>query len=168
MLEAAEKTYLGNTYQREVTPFAAALSTLEALHDGTVLARIRQVGEQLIDGLNEVFAQQQVKAWAFAWPTMFDVVFADMKLGDAFFQEMWSRGFLMQYGGRFMPSAALSDADVQAAIDAAEQALSTALTRTESRGGAADRIAAAVRFAGDHFLASPDSIQRWLSAPSRS
>ncbi|WOH52931.1 aminotransferase class III-fold pyridoxal phosphate-dependent enzyme [Bradyrhizobium sp. sBnM-33] len=111
VLNATEKTYLGNTYQREVTPFAAALSTLDALRDGTALARMRQVGEQLINGLNEVFVGQQVEAWAFAWPTMFDVMFADAELGHAFFQEMWSRGFLMQYGGRFMPSAALSDAD---------------------------------------------------------
>ncbi|MGY4447636.1 glutamate-1-semialdehyde aminotransferase [Bradyrhizobium sp. i1.3.1] len=166
VLNATEKTYLGNTYQREVTPFAAALSTLDALRDGTALARMRQVGEQLIRGLNEVFVGQQVEAWAFAWPTMFDVMFADAELGHAFFQEMWSRGFLMQYGGRFMPSAALSDADVRAAIEAAGQALPAALARVDSTGGDPDPVAAAVRFASDHFLATPDSVRRWFTAPS--
>ncbi|TWA92077.1 aminotransferase class III-fold pyridoxal phosphate-dependent enzyme [Bradyrhizobium stylosanthis] len=167
VLNAAEKTYLGNTYQREITPFAAALSTMDALRDGTALARMRCVGEQLISGLNEVFASQEVQARAFAWPTMFDVVFATPDLGHAFFQEMWSRGFLMQYGGRFMPSAALSDADVRAAIEAVGHALLAAKRRTESTGGDPDPIAAAVRFAGDHFVATPDTVRRWFNASSR-
>lgn len=166
VLNAAEKTYLGNTYQREITPFAAALSTLDALRNGAALARMRQVGMQIINGLNGVFASQQVRARAFAWPTMFDVVFANADLGFAFFQEMWSRGFLMQYGGRFMPSAALSDADVQAAIEAAGQALPAALVRLESTGRDTDLMAAAVRFAGDHFLATADSVRRWFTEPS--
>ncbi|MGY4501600.1 glutamate-1-semialdehyde 2,1-aminomutase [Bradyrhizobium sp. GM24.11] len=166
VLNAAEKTYLGNTYQREITPFAAALSTLDALRNGAALARMRQVGMQIINGLNGVFASQQVRARAFAWPTMFDVVFANADLGFAFFQEMWSRGFVMQYGGRFMPSAALSDADVQAAIEAAGQALPAALVRLESTGRDTDLMAAAVRFAGDHFLATADSVRRWFTEPS--
>lgn len=130
------------------------------------LARMRQVGMQIINGLNGVFASQQVRARAFAWSTMFDVVFANADLGFAFFQEMWSRGFLMQYGGRFMPSAALSDADVQAAIEAAGQALPAALVRLESTGRDTDLMAAAVRFAGDHFLATADSVRRWFTEPS--
>ncbi|MGL3104754.1 aminotransferase class III-fold pyridoxal phosphate-dependent enzyme [Bradyrhizobium sp. BR 1432] len=166
VLNAAEKTYLGNTYQREITPFAAALSTLDALRDGASLARMRQVGEQLINGLNQIFASQGVQARAFAWPTMFDVVFANPDLGHAFFQEMWSRGFLMQYGGRFMPSAALSDADVRAAIEAAGHALLAVERRAETIGYDPDPIAAAVRFASDHFLATPDSVRRWFTAPS--
>ncbi|WP_051334906.1 aminotransferase class III-fold pyridoxal phosphate-dependent enzyme [Bradyrhizobium sp. Ai1a-2] len=168
VLNAAEKTYLGNTYQREVTPFAAALSTLDALRGGDALARMSQIGEQLMSGLNKVFAGQQVEAWAFAWPTMFDVVFADAELGHAFFQEMWSRGFLMQYGGRFMPSAALADADVRSAIEAAGQALPAALARVESASGDPDPIAAAVRFAGDHFVATSDSVRRWITGRSQS
>ncbi|WP_051389670.1 aminotransferase class III-fold pyridoxal phosphate-dependent enzyme [Bradyrhizobium sp. Ec3.3] len=166
VIGAAEKTYMGNTYQREITPFAAALSTLDALSDGTALARMHQVGEDLINGLNEVFARHQVQASAFAWPTMFDVVFANAELGHTFFQEMWSRGFLMQYGGRFMPSAALSDADVQGAIDAAGQALTAALARVDATGDNPDPIAAAVRFAGDHFIATPDTVRRWVTAAS--
>ncbi|MGY3371778.1 glutamate-1-semialdehyde aminotransferase [Bradyrhizobium sp. GM2.4] len=166
VLNAAEKTYLGNTYQREITPFAAALSTLDALRNGAALARMRQVGMQIINGLNGVFASEQVRARAVAWPTMFDVVFANADLGFALFQEMWSRGFLMQYGGRFMPSAALSDADVQAAIEAAGQALPAALVRLESTGRDTDLMAAAVRFAGDHFLATADLVRRWFTEPS--
>ncbi|QIG94495.1 MULTISPECIES: aminotransferase class III-fold pyridoxal phosphate-dependent enzyme [Bradyrhizobium] len=166
VLSSGEKTYMGNTYQREVTPFAAALSTLDALRDGTALARMREVGEQLIKGLNAVFASRQVAAWSFAWPTMFDVVFADAELGQAFFQQMWARGFLMQYGGRFMPSAAVSNADVQAAIEAAAEALPAAQSRVDSSNGERDRLAAAIRFAGDHFVASPEAVRRWFTAPA--
>ncbi|WOH63654.1 aminotransferase class III-fold pyridoxal phosphate-dependent enzyme [Bradyrhizobium sp. BWA-3-5] len=166
VLNAAEKTYFGNTYQREVTLFAAAPSTLDALRGVAALAQMRQLGEQLINGPNDVFADEKLEAWAFAWPTMFDVVFADAELGHAFFQEMWSRGFLMQYGGRFMPSAALSDTDVRAAIEGAGQALPAVLARVESTGGDPDPIAAAMRFAGDHFVATPASVRRWFTAPS--
>lgn len=65
-----------------------------------------------------------------------------------------------------MPSAALSDADVQAAIEAAGQALPAALVRLESTGRDTDLMAAAVRFAGDHFLATADSVRRWFTEPS--
>ncbi|MGV7213452.1 aminotransferase class III-fold pyridoxal phosphate-dependent enzyme [Bradyrhizobium sp. UFLA05-112] len=167
VLDAAEKTYMGNTCQGEISPFAAALSTLEALANGSALARMRQVGEQLMSGLNEIFVRQKVQARAFAWPTMFDVVFANADLGHAFFQEMSSRGFLMQYGRRFMPCAALSDADVRATIEAAAHALPAALTRVEATSDDPDPTGAAVRFAGDHFIATADSIRHWLSAPSR-
>ncbi|WP_439375815.1 hypothetical protein [Bradyrhizobium sp. DASA03120] len=97
---------------------------------------------------------------------MFDVVFAKADLGRAFFEEMWSRGFLMQYGGRFMPSAALSDADVRAAIEAAGHALLAAKRRAESTGDDPDPMAAVVRFAADHFVATPDTVRRWFTAPS--
>ncbi|WP_271621456.1 aminotransferase class III-fold pyridoxal phosphate-dependent enzyme [Bradyrhizobium sp. CCBAU 51745] len=167
VLSAGEKTYMGNTYQREVTPFAAALSTLEALRDGTALARMREVGEQLIRGLNAVFANRQVAAWAFAWPTMFDVVFANAELGQMFFQQMWARGFLMQYGGRFMPSAAVSNADVKAAVEAAAEALPAAQSQLDSCDDEHDPLAAAIRFAGEHFVASPEAVRRWFIAPAQ-
>ncbi|MCX4878165.1 aminotransferase class III-fold pyridoxal phosphate-dependent enzyme [Streptomyces sp. NBC_00847] len=171
VMDAVEDTYLGNTYQREVTPFAAALATLDALTDGTALARMREVGAQLIHGLNSVFAHHSTAAWAFAHPTMFDVVFADAELGQAFFQQMWSRGFLMQYGGRFMPSAATADADVDAAVTAADAALAAALAETGTGDTQADRdgelLAAATEFARERFVATPGTVETWFRRAGR-
>ncbi|KUO03373.1 hypothetical protein AQJ67_16790 [Streptomyces caeruleatus] len=171
VMNASEHTYLGNTYQREVTPFAAALATLDALADGTALARTRAVGDRLIRGLNEVFARHCTAAWAFAHPTMFDVLFEDSALGHAFCRQMWSRGFLMQYGGRFMPSAATSDEDVDAAVAAADAALTAALEETDARyDELADRgrrdgdiLAAAGRFAEERFVATRNAVEKWFS-----
>lgn len=166
VMNASERTYLGNTYQREVTPFAAALATLDALADGTALARMHAVGERLIHGLNDVFARHSTAAWAFAHPTMFDVLFADSTLGQAFFQQMWGRGFLMQYGGRFMPSAATTDEDVEAAVATADAALTAAREETDPQGalGAQDGdvLAAASRFAEERFVATPATVEKWF------
>jgi len=163
VMNACERTYLGNTYQREVTPFAAALATLDALADGTALTRMREVGVRLIRGLGDVFARHSTAAWAFAHPTMFDVLFADSELGHAFFQQMWGRGFLMQYGGRFMPSAATTDEDVDAAVATADTALTAALEETgvrERRDGAV--LPAATRFAEERFVATPGAVEKWF------
>ncbi|WP_428964628.1 aminotransferase class III-fold pyridoxal phosphate-dependent enzyme [Micromonospora fluostatini] len=170
VMKADEATYLGNTYQREVTPFAAALATLDAYADGTVPERIRTVGTRLMAGLNEVFAAHGVPAVARSWPTMFDVVFADPDLGTRFFQEMWRRGFLMQYGGRFMPSAATSDEDVRAVTDAAHAALRATLADAGPAPAgdhhADDRLrAAAVEFAGQNFAATPQAVRTWFGRP---
>ncbi|MFB6846645.1 aminotransferase class III-fold pyridoxal phosphate-dependent enzyme [Streptomyces sp. NPDC056373] len=171
VMNAVEDTYLGNTYQREVTPFAAALATLEALADGTALARMHEVGAQLIHGLNSAFAHHSTAAWAFAHPTMFDVVFADARLGQAFCRQMWSRGFLMQYGGRLMPSAATADADLDAAVKAADDALAAALAETGTGDMQAGRdgelLAAATEFARERFLATPDTVKTWFRRVER-
>lgn len=210
VMKADEATYLGNTYQREVTPFAAALATLDAWDGGRALDRIYSVGQRLMSGLNEVFTATGVDAVALCHPSMFDVVFADDGQGTAFFQEMWRRGFLMQYGGRFMPSAAMKDEDVDAMMDAAYRAVSQLglgqgtdgavrearpaerdvasadrVARSADRAAdqGADRVAkgadraadhdadraagdrmvaAAVRFAGQHFAATQRIVERWF------
>ncbi|MFJ9895950.1 aminotransferase class III-fold pyridoxal phosphate-dependent enzyme [Streptomyces sp. NPDC091280] len=169
VMAAVEDTYLGNTYQREVTPFAAALATLDALSDGTALARAHTVGARLIEGLNDVFARHSTPAWAFAHPTMFDVVFADQALGHAFFQQMWGHGFLMQYGGRFMPSAATRDEDVEAAVATADAALTAARKEQQDTGASTtadgDPLTAAIRFAEERFVTTPATVRRWFTDP---
>ncbi|MFE9423833.1 aminotransferase class III-fold pyridoxal phosphate-dependent enzyme [Kitasatospora sp. NPDC006697] len=165
VVRADELTYLGNTYQREVTPFAAALATLDAYADGAAMARMRGVGTLLIEGLNEVFERSGVDAWARSWPTMFDVLFGDRELGHLFFQEMWDRGFLMQYGGRFMPSSATSNADIGAALAAAPEALATAQEKRGAGTAAGAPVAAedaAVTFAADAFGATEHSVRQWF------
>lgn len=160
IMRADERTYLGNTYQREVTPFAAALATMDAWAQTAALARIAAVGMRLMGGLNTVFAEAGVEAWALAWPTMFDVVFADARIGHLFCQEMWRRRFLMQYGGRFMPSAATDDRDVDGALDMSVHALRTALNRSAQTTGDGFGPAAA-RFAADQFGATAQTVNRW-------
>jgi glutamate-1-semialdehyde aminotransferase len=160
VMRADERTYLGNTYQREVTPFAAALATMDAWAQTEALARTAAVGMRLMAGLNTVFTDAGVEAWALAWPTMFDVVFAHAPTGHLFFEEMWRRRFLMQYGGRFMPSAATDDRDVDAALDASVHALRTALNRSGKITGDGFGPATA-QFAADYLGATAQTVSRW-------
>lgn len=172
VIQAQERTYLGNTYQREVTPFAAALATLDVYQDGEPIDQIRAMGAALMDGLNSIFNEKSVAARALSMPSMFDVVFEDATLGERFFREMWSRGFLMQYGGRFMPSAATASRDIEEALEAASQAIDTVMSpgdldsiRPPSRdaGRRVPTLAALTAFAAENFGASDATTQRWAS-----
>ncbi|MCQ0016574.1 aminotransferase class III-fold pyridoxal phosphate-dependent enzyme [Actinomadura madurae] len=158
VMAAAARTHLGNTYQRETTPYAAALATLDASADA--VARMGRIGAALMDGLNGLFLKHSVEAWALSHPTMFDVVFADPEEGRAFFRRVRDRGFVIGYGQRFMPSAALTDSDVDAFLSAAASELPGAAGERAGRPGGA----AAAAFAGEFFAASPASVSRWSMA----
>ncbi|GAA2272505.1 aminotransferase class III-fold pyridoxal phosphate-dependent enzyme [Nonomuraea roseoviolacea subsp. roseoviolacea] len=158
VMEAARRTHLGNTYQREVTPFAAALATLEASADGAAIAAMRAAGVRLMHGLDRLFEEASVAAWARAWPTMFDVVFADPELGRRFFAALREKGYPMEYGQRFMPSAALTEEDVTGFLEAAAGALPG-----DCAGTRGDGTEAAVRYAADHFAATRATVERWWS-----
>lgn len=167
VMRAHEKTFLSHTYQRETTPFAAALATLDAYGDGGPLERCHAVGARLMAGLNELFASRDLAAWALGWPSMFDTVFADPRLGARFFNHMRQRRFLMRYGGRFMPSAATSDQDVQDALDGA----AAVLDEIDEPGGSGQGRRAGPQqavqdYASEHFAATRESVRRWFPVAS--
>lgn len=167
VLRAAERTYLGNTYQRETTPFAAALATMDEMADGTELDRMRSAGTALMTGLDRVFTDAGLDAWIAGRPTMFDMVFADSALGTAFCQRMWENGFLMQYGGRFMPSAAIAPDDITMALRVASTAAAEAAETVTGRlasGRARDDsryLAAFVSFGQENFGSTAASVRAW-------
>ena len=173
VMRATERTYLGNTFQRETTPFAAALATLDVMADGTTGRRIHAAGRQLMTGLDAVFAETGVNAWVSGSPAMFDVIFEDVSLGQVFCQNMWARGFLMQYGGRFMPSMATTDEDIAQALGAAPTALAEAVAEADGATGPPVReprarsrddtryLLAAIAFAADGFAATERSVREW-------
>jgi glutamate-1-semialdehyde 2,1-aminomutase/neamine transaminase/2'-deamino-2'-hydroxyneamine transaminase/neomycin C transaminase len=154
VMNAQESTYLGNTYQREVTPFAAALATLDVYEQERPAERITHIGRLLMDGLNDLFAELGVPAWCFREPAMFDMVFADASHGAEFCARMWERGYLMQYGGRFLPSAANSEEDVFEALAAARESLSAG-------GGRPGTAVGVASFAAEHFAATAATVARW-------
>jgi glutamate-1-semialdehyde 2,1-aminomutase len=171
LLRAAEHTYLGNTFQRETTPFAAAIATLDAYNDRVELERMRSAGEHLMTGLDSVFAQTGTQAWIAGVPTMFDMVFEDSALGTAFCHNMWARGFLMQYGGRFMPSAAVSRADIDRALDAARIALAEAGASAVRQSAPDHRdparyLSAFIAYGRDNFGATPACVRSWAKPPA--
>ncbi|WP_225728910.1 MULTISPECIES: aminotransferase class III-fold pyridoxal phosphate-dependent enzyme [unclassified Nocardia] len=161
VMSAQEKTYVGNTFQRELTPFAAALATLDVYRREPPLERMDHIGKLLMDGLNDLFERNDIPAWAFARSTMFDLVFADIDNGHDFCTEMWRRGFLMQYGGRFMPSAATAEDDIEQALHAARLTIESTCERGQRPP--TPPVAALIPFAGENFAATSDSVERWSS-----
>jgi glutamate-1-semialdehyde 2,1-aminomutase/neamine transaminase/2'-deamino-2'-hydroxyneamine transaminase/neomycin C transaminase len=167
VMRAAERTYLGNTFQRETTPFAAALATLDAMETGAPLRRIHAAGQRLMAGLDAIFIETGTGAWVSGSPAMFDMIFEDPARGTGFCQRMWSLGYLMQYGGRFMPSAAITDDDVDQFLQAARAARPEAAAA--SRPGPhpaghrddARYLPAAIAFARENFGATEQSVRRW-------
>lgn len=165
VMEAARRTHLSNTYQREVTPFAAAAATLDASAGGAAVEAMRAAGGRLMAGLDGLFARASAAAWARSWPTMFDVVFADPEQGRRFFALLRESGYPMEYGQRFMPSAALTDEDVDGFLEAAARALPAAAAGGgPGAGPRGDGTEAGVRYAADHFAATRDTVERWWGA----
>jgi glutamate-1-semialdehyde aminotransferase len=177
VVQAHEETYLGSTYQREVTPFAAALATLDEYRDGEPLYRIQTVGGMLMDGLNSIFSEKNMPARAFAVQSMFDIIFEDTAVGQRFCREMLCRGYLIQYGSRFMPSASTAERDVNDALDMANRAVDTIMkskgvdNMVSSSGDDGRRIptlASLTTFAAENFAASKGTVQRWVAGATNS
>jgi glutamate-1-semialdehyde 2,1-aminomutase/neamine transaminase/2'-deamino-2'-hydroxyneamine transaminase/neomycin C transaminase len=127
LLEALEDTYVGHTYQREVTPFVAARATQDAWRDGLLLERIRSTGLGLMGGMNDVFERLGIGAAAIGAPSMFGVVFESGTLGERVYRRWLDEGVLAEYGGTHLPSAAMTAAQVEQAVEAFDRACRGAL-----------------------------------------
>lgn len=166
VMDALEHTYVGNTYQRETTPFAAALASLPIMIRPGTLERVHELGEAVMTGLNSIFRDVGVAAVALRHPAVFHVVFDDLELGARVYAGLRSAGYLAEFGGTHMMSHAMSDDDVQGLLDAARLLL-------EQEGAAGclagqDRAAMgraiwkpAVRFGKQAFGATNRTIERW-------
>lgn len=171
VMEALEHTYVGNTYQRETTPFAAALASLPIMTDPPVLERVHAVGCAVMDGLNGLFREFGVAAVALRHPAVFHVVFDDLNLGSRFYTDLRRAGHLAEFGGTHMVSHAMSDDDVADLLLAARGALE----REAATGGLdhQDRAAVhrprwepAVGFGQRAFGATRRTVERWWEPPA--
>ncbi|MGW1765107.1 aminotransferase class III-fold pyridoxal phosphate-dependent enzyme [Streptomyces sp. NPDC002073] len=162
IFDGAEAAYLGYTYQREVTPFAAAAASLRAFRSDDPIGAMHAVGAALIDGFNGIFERSSVPAVAFSWPSMFRVLFTDDGIGEAFYAGLLRRGVLMEYRGVHMISAATSTDDIALTLQAAEDSLAEALRNARApqrRSGVSDTDAHAE--ARRAFGATLRSIGTW-------
>ncbi|MEV0033513.1 aminotransferase class III-fold pyridoxal phosphate-dependent enzyme [Nocardia sp. NPDC050793] len=165
VLDGADSAYLGYTYQREVTPFAAAAASLRIFRssEDDPIGRMHAAGRALISGLNELFERTSVPAVAFSWPSMFRVLFASDEIGEAFYSGLLRRGVLMEYGGVHMISAATSSADLAYTLEAAHDSLTEVLrtARPHSNGSARVGDADAHALAYRAFGATPATLEKW-------
>lgn len=171
VLEALEHTYVGNTYQRESTPFAAALASLPIMTDPRVLQRVHAVGGTVMAGLNALFGEFGVAAVALRHPAVFHVVFDDLDLGARFYAGLRAAGQLAEFEGTHMVSHAMGDDDVAALLAAARGVLEreAAAGRLDGQDRAAvyrPRWEPAVGFGHRAFGATRRTVERWWEPPA--
>jgi glutamate-1-semialdehyde aminotransferase len=112
VMRGVEGTYLGNTYLRELTPFAVAEVSVPILTGGGAIDEMNARGSQLRDGLTAVFAAHGVPAKAIGPGPMFDVVFHDERWGAELYRRLLAHGVLLDYRGKHMISAVTTRSEV--------------------------------------------------------
>lgn len=161
VFEGAEAAYLGYTYQREVTPFAAASASLQAFRAEDPIHAMRSAGTALMSGLNAIFERFSLPAAAFGWPSMFRVLVPD-EIGQPFYAGLLHRGVLMEHGGVHMISAATSASDIAFTLQAAEDSLAEIMrTARPTLKTSSITDQAAHRLAQRAFGATSESIGKW-------
>jgi glutamate-1-semialdehyde 2,1-aminomutase len=140
---AGDVLYSG-TFNGGGGPVAAALATLEILSEPGVYEHLTAIGDRMRSGLADVFASHDVPVTVTGFGSVFHVLFDgggpvvsqedisrnDVRLYSAFRREMLTNGVLdtpETQAMRSYVSLAHTDADVVAALDAADASITAAL-----------------------------------------
>jgi glutamate-1-semialdehyde 2,1-aminomutase len=124
--KAASAIYMTGSFWYQAAPMAAALETLRLVRETDYLERITALGERLRDGLSE-----RAKAAGFGLRQTGPVTLPlflfdddpDLRKGFCFSSEMLARGVYVHPWHNMFMCAAMTEADIGGALDAAEGAL---------------------------------------------
>lgn len=166
---AQEKTYLGNTFMREITPFAGALVTLPALHQEGGIDEMTTRAAALAAQFNDESLDAGVSAQALQNGALFHVLFEHDHVGERFYETLRAAGVHAEYGGTHLPTSALTDADMEQVKQSVSEAMKvTAAATTGIAGGTPGGVSqdAFARFALSAFRAGPAVAERWWQAHS--
>ncbi|MGE9294885.1 MAG: aminotransferase class III-fold pyridoxal phosphate-dependent enzyme [Puniceicoccales bacterium] len=129
---AASKVFLTGSYWNSAVPMAAALKTLEILERENVTARLKQLGERLCEGLENV-GRKHGHPIVFSGPPA--IPFYRLEEETNFMrQQLWCAE-AMKRGAYFHPHhnwflcAAHTESDIDAAIQIADDALAAAVVQ---------------------------------------
>ncbi|MBH0780856.1 aspartate aminotransferase family protein [Nocardia bovistercoris] len=123
------RTHISSTFYSNTVSMAAAVATIDQLADGSALARIETMGRRLQDGLAASAREHGVPARMLGVPQMPFLAFDHpaperaQALRDTFFAETTRRGVLLHPTHHWFVCAATTDADIEFALDAGEQAM---------------------------------------------
>ncbi|HEY8616202.1 aminotransferase class III-fold pyridoxal phosphate-dependent enzyme [Phenylobacterium sp.] len=122
---AAASVYVTGSFWYEAAPMAAALETLRLIRETDYLERITALGARLRDGLAERAAAAGFGFRQTGPATMPLFLFdedPDLRKGFCFASEMLARGVYVHPWHNMFLCAAMTEADIEAALDAAEGA----------------------------------------------
>jgi glutamate-1-semialdehyde 2,1-aminomutase/neamine transaminase/2'-deamino-2'-hydroxyneamine transaminase/neomycin C transaminase len=163
VMRGAEDTYLGNTYLREVTPFAVAQVSVPILTEGGAIDDMNARGSELRDGLTAIFAARGVPARAIGPGPMFDVVFQDGRWGGELYRRLLGHGVLADYRGKHMISAATTSPDVQEVLELADRLVGQLAGEVEPSGGTGGTVPfeTLARTAREAINADHEELAKW-------
>jgi glutamate-1-semialdehyde 2,1-aminomutase len=124
--KAAASIFVTGSFWYQAAPMAAALETLGLVRDTDYLERITALGERLRSGLDERASAAGFSLRQTGPVTMPLFLFdddPDLRKGFCFSSEMLDRGVYVHPWHNMFLCAAMTDADIEAFLDAAEGAL---------------------------------------------
>lgn len=133
--EGAGSIYVTGSFWFAAVPMAAALATLRIIRETDYLERIAALGEKLRTGLHAAAARHGFTLRQSGPVQMPLIMFADdpdVRFGYAWATEMLDRGVYVHPWHNMFLSAAMTEADIDAAIDAADGAFAAIADRRES------------------------------------
>ena len=129
------RTHMSSTFFGNPAEMAAAIATISVLRDTDALERIRRMGERFVSGLDELVRAYEVPARVVGLPVSPFLLFAGenepggRRRKVTFFTEALRRGVLLHPNHQWFLSAAHTDEDVEAALDACRSAFERAMDR---------------------------------------
>lgn len=131
-----DRVFHGGTFNGHPTVLAAGMATLDVLEEPETYPDLNRITDKFRDGLNDLFDRLDVPAQALGPGSTFSVVFskdpirnyrdadrADAKRRQLFDFGLLARGFHLHPDKPFYTCTAHSDADIDAALKAAEDVL---------------------------------------------
>ncbi len=123
--DGADAIFATGSFWQSAIPMAAALVTLDIIRDGDMIEQSVRLGEQLRDGLDQASRRHGFLLNQTGPVQMPQILFdgdPDLRVGFAWTAAMVDRGFYMHPWHNMFLCAALTPADIEATIDAADAA----------------------------------------------
>lgn len=130
--EGAASIYVTGSFWFAAVPMAAAIETMRILRETDYLEHMVALGEKLRVGLDAAAARHGFTMRQSGPVQMPLIMFADdpdVRFGYAWAQEMLARGIYVHPWHNMFLNAAMTAADIDAALDAAEQAFAAVAAR---------------------------------------
>ena len=123
--DGADAIFATGSFWQSAIPMAAALVTLDIIRDGDMIEQSVRLGQRLRDGLDQASRRHGFLLNQTGPVQMPQILFdgdPDLRVGFAWTAAMVDRGFYMHPWHNMFLCAALTPADIEATIDAADAA----------------------------------------------
>ncbi|MBK8998057.1 MAG: aminotransferase class III-fold pyridoxal phosphate-dependent enzyme [Myxococcales bacterium] len=138
VLEASARTYVFGTYYAEASALAAALASVRLYQERDVVGAIWRAGAELMDGLEQIFAEEGLCARCLGPAPILQILFEDQAAEARFYAGAVRRGVLFFQDDGQCPSAAHASEHVTETLAVCREVARE--IRAELQGGRAERL----------------------------